>query len=516
MTGRDSVGFRFSTRNTFGRTAASIGPAPPTGLMAVGGDGQVSLTWNAPAADGGPAVTGYDLYEGTSSGGEASVPVNPAPVPGTSYTVGSLTNGTTYYFTVTSVSADAQSVPSSESSATPAAVVTGPGAPTGLMAVGGDGQVSLTWNAPAADGGPAVTGYDLYEGTSSGGEASVPVNPAPVPGTSYTVGSLTNGTTYYFTVTSVSADAQSVPSSESSATPAAVVTGPGAPTGLMAVGGDGQVSLTWNAPAADGGPAVTGYDLYEGTSSGGEASVPVNPAPVPGTSYTVGSLTNGTTYYFTVTSVSADAQSVPSSESSATPAAVVTGPGAPTGLMAVGGDGQVSLTWNAPAADGGPAVTGYDLYEGTSSGGEASVPVNPAPVSGTSYTVGSLTNGTTYYFTVTSVSADAQSVPSSESSATPAAVITPPPAGSRALPRQIILLAAVLVIAAAAIALAIRRRRRIRLRSTPTALPNVRAERHSGSPALVTVHATGTEPTHTVHIEPDSGSRITTIEEVRP
>ena len=191
-------------------------------------------------------------------------------------------------------------------------------------------------------------------------------------------------------------------------------------------------------------------------------------------------------------------------------------PAPPTGLMAAGGDGQVSLTWSAPAADGGPAVTGYDVYEGTSSGGEASVPVNPAPVSGTSYTVGSLANGTTYYFTVTSVSADAQSVPSGEASATPAPAVTLPPVASGALPGQIILLAAVCVIAAAAIALATRRRRQLRLRSTPTAPPNVRAEQHSGSPALVTVHATGTEPTHTVRIEPDSGSRVTTIEEVRP
>ena len=39
----------------------------------------------------------------------------------------------------------------------------------------------------------------------------------------------------------------------------------------------------------------------------------------------------------------------------------LTVPGAPTNLMAVGGDGQVVLTWEAPASDGGTAITDYEV-----------------------------------------------------------------------------------------------------------------------------------------------------------
>jgi hypothetical protein len=102
---------------------------------------------------------------------------------------------------------------------------------------------------------------------------------------------------------------------EASATPGA----PGAPTGLAATAGDSQVTLSWNPPPASSLP-VTGYDIYQGTSPGGESSTPVHTAPAPGTSYTVTGLTDGTPYYFTVTAVSATGQQgPPSGEARATP-----------------------------------------------------------------------------------------------------------------------------------------------------------------------------------------------------
>ena len=69
---------------------------------------------------------------------------------------------------------------------------------------------------------------------------------------------------------------------------------PGAPTNLRATAGDGQVRLTWTAPADDGGEAIDEYE-YEindsgvWTSTGGTS-----------TSYTVSGLTNDQAYRFRV------------------------------------------------------------------------------------------------------------------------------------------------------------------------------------------------------------------------
>jgi hypothetical protein len=104
------------------------------------------------------------------------------------------------------------------------------------------------------------------------------------------------------------------------------------------------------------------------------------------------------------------------------PATPVTVPGAPAGLTASAGNARVSLSWKAPGSDGGTGISGYEIYRGTSPGGESSAPVNASLVTGTSYTVTGLVNGTTYYFTVAAVNtAKLPGAKSGEASATPVA-----------------------------------------------------------------------------------------------
>ncbi len=67
---------------------------------------------------------------------------------------------------------------------------------------------------------------------------------------------------------------------------------PGAVASIAATPGTGQVTLTWAAPAATGGSAITGYTVA--TSPGGTTTVT-------GTSATITGLTSGTAYTFTVT-----------------------------------------------------------------------------------------------------------------------------------------------------------------------------------------------------------------------
>jgi predicted phage tail protein len=129
------------------------------------------------------------------------------------------------------------------------------------------------------------------------------------------VNGLSNGTTYYFTVKAVNPIGVSGASNEASSTTPA--TAPGAPTGLGATPGNTTVALKWTAPTSNGGSPVTGYNVYEGTSSGGESTTPVNGATLITTaSYTVSGLGNGKTYYFTVKAVNAVGSSAASNQAS--------------------------------------------------------------------------------------------------------------------------------------------------------------------------------------------------------
>jgi alpha-galactosidase len=94
---------------------------------------------------------------------------------------------------------------------------------------------------------------------------------------------------------------------------------------------------------------------------------------------------------------------------------IVLDTGTPSGLAAVAGDGQVSLTWSVE-----PGASSYNVYRATSSGGEGATPLATGVVTA-AYTDSSVTNGVTYYYTVTSTNpvVGAESPQSAEVSAHP-------------------------------------------------------------------------------------------------
>ena len=292
-------------------SATTTVPGVPTGVTATAGNGEATVSWTAPASNGGAAITGYTV---TASPGGATCTTTGA----TSCTVPGLTNGTAYTFTVTATNSAGTGTASSPSSAvTPAA--TAPGAPTGVTATAGNGQATVSWTAPSSNGGAAITGYTV---TSSSGPSGVKT--CTTTAVSCTVSGLTNGTAYTFTVTATnSAGTSSASAASASVTPAA--TAPGAPTGVIATAGNGQATVSWTAPSSNGGAAITGYTV---TSSPDSQTCTTTTA----TNCTVSGLTNGQAYTFSVTATnSVGTSSASAASASVTPAATASGaPGAPS------------------------------------------------------------------------------------------------------------------------------------------------------------------------------------------
>ncbi|MDE0288445.1 MAG: fibronectin type III domain-containing protein, partial [bacterium] len=162
---------------------------------------------------------------------------------------------------------------------------------------------------------------------------------------------------YDFRVRAVNVRGAGPPSNSVSKAPSGP---PGAPTGLSAAAGDGQVTLSWDAPSSDGGSLITGYQYSQ--DSGSWTSIPSSrPGQANAGGYTVTGLTNGRTYSFQIRAVNGIGGGLPSNSASAVPERpqALGPPGAPTGLSAMAGDGLVTLSWDAPSSDGGSLITGY-------------------------------------------------------------------------------------------------------------------------------------------------------------
>jgi len=410
-------GFGAGPRSNDRSGIALAGPSSPT-LVSTTGNREVALEWKPPANDGGSPITGYDLYESITTGGEGAVPFAETSASTNQFLVTndtiSMRNGTTYYFTVAAVNAGGPGSASNEVVATPEPV---PDPPQGLTATAGAESVTLSWSSPSSIGGSAITGYDVFEGSSPQGEGSTPVASA-ITKTSFTVTGLVARTTYYFLVEAINASGSSFPSNEASATPTPQPSPPSAPIGLTAVAGNREIRLSWSPPSSAGSSPITGYDLFEGTSPGAESATPFTQTV--GIDFLVTndliSTSNGTHYYFTVEAVNSFSAGNPSNEASATPEPV---PGSPLNLTATPGVDSVSLNWIAPGDSGGSPISGYDIYEGASAGGESATPENAILITATSVTVIVQPPDSQHYFTVAAVNASGPGFPSGEAAATP-------------------------------------------------------------------------------------------------
>jgi hypothetical protein len=191
---------------------------------------------------------------------------------------------------------------------------------------------------------------------------------------------------------------------------------PGAPQNVFGVASNNAVTVNWS-PAQSGQP-VTSYTVT--TTTAGPAVAPVSVVPLAGsnfppTSVLISGLVNGTSYTFTVTATNAFGTSLPSAPSTPVTPPGIAVPAAPTGVTAIAGDTEASVSFTVSPPPQGAPITSYLV---TSSPGGVVVSI-PPPASGNIGTalVGGLTNGVSYTFTVQAVNPAGPSASSAPSNA---------------------------------------------------------------------------------------------------
>ena len=290
-----------------------------------------------------------------------------------------------------------------------------PGPPRSPTAVAISGGVKVSWTAPSSDGGDPITSYTVT--LSPGGQTCTTT------ALTCAVTGLAPGTTVSGTVTATNSMGTSAPSTATGAVTTPNV--PDAPTAVGGTPGPSRLLATWTAPASDGGSPIASYRVCIST----DPAVPPTSSTCAdtGTAITSRSLTGLTpltTYYVRVR-----AQNVIGSGSWSVPSAGIvpfTVPSAPTSPSATPGDGEATVSWTAPASDGGSTVTGYAV---TPYIGAAAQPVRTFAGSATTRTITGLTNGTSYTFRVAALN---PAGPSELSAAT--AAVTPVGAGGLPTP----------------------------------------------------------------------------------
>jgi beta-glucanase (GH16 family) len=336
----------------------TVPPTTPTGLTATAGGASVSLNW-----DNNATATSYNVKRSSVSGGPYTQIANPTDP---TYNDTGVVSCATYYYVVSATNSLGESANSDEASATLGSY---------YFAVG-------SGNTSAA--APFVADTNVSGGTiasPSGATISTlgVTNPAPQAvyqheryGTfTYTFGGLTTGTAYKVRLHEAE------------------------------VFFNAANKRTFNV-SINGTQVLTNFDIFAAASGQNKALVRefmITP--------------NGSGQIIIAYAVGAFDQPKSSGIEIILPS-----PTAPTGLGATPGDAQVALIWNTVAG-----ATGYNVKRATSGVGPFNAVTNG--VTGVAYTDTGLTNGTTYYYVVSTVKGGCESTNSVAVSTTPVSQLTP-------------------------------------------------------------------------------------------
>jgi fibronectin type 3 domain-containing protein len=365
-------------------------PWAPRSATASDATGAVRLSWEAPSYNGDGGITGYRIYRSAVDSEEERL----AEVTSLTYEDASIRPGVEYVWRITAVNAAGES--STSARVTRSSGLAVPGIVTAFQGFPANDQVVLRWLPPDETGGSNLTGYRILRN-------GVLLASAPPDGTEHIDTTALNGETYAYQVRAFNVKGDGASSEIVRVTPAPV---PPTPAGLASevvpvTEDQGAVRLTWFAP----GEAVDNYIVYRSALPGRAGTLL---GTVASTTFTDEAVERGRTYYYAVAAENTAGRSPPSTE---TRISLVRTPGAPTEVAALGMEGEIRVSWAAPAdtGDAPPDTLRYVVNRGT---GDAAPRPYKTDLETPVFTDRLVTPGQSYTYTVTTLNpmASTQSV----------------------------------------------------------------------------------------------------------
>ena len=337
--------------------------AAPRNVSAVGGEQKITLSWMGNTE---PELTGYEILRFADPTDATPQRVFNSVL--TTYVDSPVVAGQPFVYRVRAVGAsNVKSDLSAFVSAQAAELVPVLAAPRNVRAVGGEQKITLSWMGNTE---PELTGYRVSRYTDPA--QTRPQATFRTVQTTYVDSPVVAGQTFVYRVQAIGANGEESELSLYAAAQAEALVSPvlAVPRNVSAVGGIGQITISWNANSE---PELTGYRVSRYTDPA-QTMAEATFRTVQ-TTYVDSPVVAGQTFVYRVQAIGANGEESELSQYAPADVSVDQSPPAVPGNLIANAEGgtAVELRWNAPKTDANnrdlTGLTGYVIYRGASGDG---------------------------------------------------------------------------------------------------------------------------------------------------
>ena len=384
---------------TASMTTATVSSHPYDLKISSSAVSSINIEWTKPETENGAVITSYKIYYQDIT--DSSQPLQNV-LTNSIVTIHSLTGLTAdhqYKLYVTAINDIGESRNSNTVLSYASSVPSGLAAPT--VVSHSLNSISIAWTAPTAST-LSVTGYDVLIDNGEDNTPYITVYSGKYINNvlSFEIKNLTPGNYYNIAIIAYNAAGASDLSPTLRELCGAL---PKPPNKIKAVSiSSTSITISWNAPDDTGGIDLTNYVIYITSPTASSATVDHSV-----TSYTLSTVTVGTTYVFELTSKNLIGESAHSSSLSVT---AVDLPSPPTLTLTASNSDKCILSWNAVAPPASSSIINYILYTDNALTSTAIPNVVIYTGLATTFTHTGLTINTIYNYAIVSVNEAGTSV----------------------------------------------------------------------------------------------------------